>query len=66
MQLTDIADAAIVSRVLQGILGADTALVTTSNRPPDELYRGGLNRHVYIPALCATLDAAGVVRHTRR
>ena len=63
MQITDIADAAIVSRVVGGILQAGAALVTTSNRPPDELYSGGLNRHVYIPALCATLAQHGVVQH---
>ena len=63
MQITDIADAAIVSRLLSGILEAGAALVTTSNRPPHELYLGGLNRHVYVPALCATLASAGVVQH---
>ena len=63
MQITDIADAAIVSRTLDGIFSSGAALVTTSNRPPHELYAGGLNRHVYIPALCATLDDHRVVTH---
>lgn len=63
MQITDIADAAIVSRLLGGIFATGSALVTTSNRPPEELYAGGLNRHVYIPALCETLSGCGVVRH---
>ena len=63
MQITDIADAAIVSRVLGGVLSAGASLVATSNRPPSELYKNGLNRHVYIPQLVATLDAHGIVTH---
>ena len=63
MQITDIADAAIVSRVLGGILQAGASLVATSNRPPAELYKGGLNRHVYIPQLVTTLRTHGVVTH---
>ena len=64
MQITDIADAAIVSRLLDGVLSAGATLVTTSNRPPEHLYAGGLNRHVYIPALCATLERQGVLAHS--
>ena len=33
-ELTDIADAAIVSRAMRGILSTSCSLVTTSNRPP--------------------------------
>ena len=51
LELTDIADAAIVSRLLDGILGSGAALVTTSNSEPDDLYPGGLNRNLYIPML---------------
>ena len=47
--LTDIADAAIVSRLLDGILGLGAALVTT-NSEPDDLYPGGLNRNLYSDA----------------
>ena len=60
MQLTDIADAAIVSRLVAAVCGAGARLVFTSNRAPHELYAGGLNRHVHIPAFCAALQAHGV------
>ena len=56
LELTDIADAAIVSRLLDGILGSGAALVTTSNSEPDDLYPGGLNRDLYIPMLVKTLS----------
>ena len=59
MQLTDIADAAIVSRLVAAVCGAGARLVFTSNRAPHELYAGGLNRHVHIPAFCAALQAHG-------
>ena len=66
MQILDIADAAIISRLLEGILSTGAAIVTTSNRPPEELYAAGLNRHVYIPQLCETLKARGVLTHSLR
>ena len=56
LELTDIADAAIVSRLLDGILSSGAALVTTSNSEPDDLYPGGLNRDLYIPMLVKTLS----------
>ena len=37
----------------------------TSNRAPHELYAGGLNRHVHIPAFCAALQAHGVRARVR-
>ena len=61
LELTDIADAAIVSRLLDGILGSGAALVTTSNSEPDDLYPGGLNRNLYIPMLVKTLSQHSVM-----
>ena len=56
MQLTDIADAAIVSRLVAAVCSSEGArLVLTSNRAPQDLYEGGLNRHVHIPAFCGVL-----------
>ena len=64
MQLTDIADAAIVSRLVAAVCSSEGArLVLTSNRAPQDLYEGGLNRHVHIPALCKALDENGVGVH---
>ena len=49
MVINNTADAAIMSRLFTGILEAGTTVVTTSNRPPGDLYKEGLNRDLFLP-----------------
>lgn len=49
MEITDIVDAMIVGRVFERLLGDGVAVLITSNRAPDDLYRDGLKRDLFLP-----------------
>ena len=49
MQVTNPADAMILSRLFGKLLDEGVKIVTTSNRPPRDLYLGGLNRELFLP-----------------
>jgi cell division protein ZapE len=60
--ISDIADAMILGRLLEGLFEAGVLFCITSNYPPDGLYPNGLQRERLLPTIALLSDKLDVVK----
>lgn len=61
MMVTNSPDAMILSRLFTALIEGGVTVVTTSNRPPRDLYKNGLNREHFLPFIALIEDRLDVL-----
>ncbi len=61
MVINNTADAMILSRLFSHLLEGGVTVITTSNRPPADLYKHGLNRELFLPFIALIKERLEVI-----
>ncbi|EKD54114.1 MAG: hypothetical protein ACD_60C00122G0013 [uncultured bacterium] len=59
--VSDITDAMLIARLFKALFAEGVSLVTTSNMSPDDLYKNGLQREQFLPAIALFKEHTQVV-----